>query len=286
MSGLQTIRRRHPAAIYVTCGISALLVAIVAAAEAESAGPVDASTIMSRSIAANESDWMADPLFDRCEREDDGDDIQTHDVTMIHGRPYERLVAIGDRPLSASQTHDEQHKRQREIAQRSSEDANTESSYRSRHARFSALFQQFSHAFTFALDGRRRIAGRTAYHVIATPRPGYEPPTRDARALTGMTADFWVDVKTYHWIRLTARVTKPVSVVGLLVRLEPGTIVELEKAPMDDGSLWLMTGLKIQSSSRLLMLFAHHTNEDLRYFDFRRSSTRAESACRIDPQQN
>jgi hypothetical protein len=241
--------------------------------------PVDASAIISRSIAANEADWMADPLYDRCEREDDGDAVQTHDITMVKGRPYERLVAVDDRPISTSQARDERDKRQREIAQHDAEDGNAINSYRRRHARFKALFRQFPNAFTFELEGRSQVAGRTAYHVTATPRPGYTPPTRDARALTGMTVDFWVDVETYHWIKLAARITKPVSVVGLLVRLEPGTTVELEKAPMDGGDVWLITGLKVQAISRVLMLFGHHTSDDLRYFNFRRSSSRTESAC-------
>lgn len=259
----------------------AILTALSLSAEP---APVDATAIISRSIAANEADWMADPLYDRCEREDDGDRVQTHDITMINGRPYERLVAVDDRPISASQARDEREKWRREIAQHGAEDANDTNGYRGRHARFKALFRQFPSAFIFALDGRRRVAGRTAFHVTATPRSGYVPPTRDARALAGMTVDFWVDVETYHWIKLAARITKPVSVVGLLVRLEPGTTVELEKAPMSDGDVWLITDLKVHAISRVLMLFGHHTSDDLRYFDFRRSSSRTESSCQEPPE--
>jgi hypothetical protein len=260
----------------------ASLTIAVATLGAEPANSLDAAAIISRSIAANEADWMADPLYDRCERDNNGDGVQTFDVTMINGRPYARLVAVDDRPLSPSQARDEQDKRQREIARRSVEDvsggAPRENAYRRRHARFKALFQQFPDAFTFTLNGRRRVAGRTAYHVSAIPRPAYEPPTRDARALTAMTVDFWVDVETYHWIKLAARVTKPVSLVGLLVRLEPGTTVELEKAPVDDKA-WLVTRLTYQSTSRLLMFFGHHASSDEQYFNFRRSSGHSESSC-------
>jgi hypothetical protein len=262
----------------------------LAALGADPGSPLDVSAIVSRSIAVNETDWTSDPLYDRCEREDDGQGVQTHDVMMIRGRPYERLVAVADHPLSSSQARDEQDRQQREIARRASEEAAggaaLESRYQRHHARFRALFEQFPNAFTFALGGRVRIGGRMAYHVIATPRAGYEPPTRDARALTAMTVDLWVDIDTYHWIKLVARVTERVPLVGLLVRLEPGTTVELEKAPMDDGDIWLVSRLRFASSARVLMFFGHHTSSDDRYFGFRRSSAHIESSCQETPPNN
>src|SRR5262245_36153069 len=90
---------------------------------AEPANTLESAAIISRSIEANEADWVADPLYDRCERDNSGDDVQTFDVTMMNGRPYARLVALDDQPLSPSQVHDEQDKRRREIARRTVEDA-------------------------------------------------------------------------------------------------------------------------------------------------------------------
>jgi hypothetical protein len=264
------------------------VVLAVTAPSAEPAGPVDdAATIISRSIAANEADWVADPLYDRCERDDDGGPTQTYDVTMIQGRPYERLVAVGDRPLSPQQAGVEQRKHQQESARRAAETTSggtaSENNYDRRHARLHAIIQEFPKAFTFALDGKQQIGGRMAYHVTATPRPGYVPPTRDARALTGMTADFWVDVETYHWIRLSARITRSISLAGLLVRLEPGTTVELDKAAVDGDRVWLATRLQIRSISRILVLFGHHTSHEERYFGFRRSSAQTTSSCQEPP---
>jgi len=260
------------------------VVLAVTAPAAEPAGPVDdAATIISRSITANEADWLADPLYDRCERDDDSGAVQTYDVTMIQGRPYERLVAVDDRPLSPQQARDEQRKHQQEIARRAADTTSggivSENSYDRRHARLHAIIQEFPKAFTFALDGQRQMGGRMAYHVTATPRPGYVPPTRDAKALTGMTADFWVDVETYHWIRLSARITRSISLAGLLLRLEPGTTVELDKAAVEGDRIWLATRLQIRSNSRILIFFGHRTNHEERYFGFRRSSAQTTSSC-------
>jgi hypothetical protein len=238
--------------------------------------------IIRRSAAANEADWRLESRYDHCERDDDGDTTRTYDVTMMEGTPYERLVAVDGRLLPPDKQRDEQQKLQREAANRRvespSQRAKRVGKYTEKHARVLRLFRQMADAFLFELKDTRSADGRTAYVIAATPRPGYKPPTRDARALTGMTAEFWIDTTSYHWIKAVAQVTRPVSIVGVLVRIEPGTTVAFEKAPVVDGT-WLMTHLLVRSSSRVLLLFGHHTYEDERYFDYRRSSVPASSGC-------
>jgi hypothetical protein len=200
---------------------------------------------------------------------------------MMEGTPYERLVAVDGRLLPPDKQRDEQQKLQREAANRRGESpsqrAKRVARYTEKHARVLRLFRQMADAFLFELTDTRPAGGRTAYVIAATPRPGYRPPTRDARALTGMTAEFWIDATSYHWIKAVAHVTRPVSIVGLLVRIQPGTTVEFEKAPVDGA--WLMTHLLVRSISRVLLLFGHHTYEDERYFDYRRSPVPAASGC-------
>jgi hypothetical protein len=201
---------------------------------------------------------------------------------MIDGSPYQRLVAVDDRAVSAGQAGSEREALEREVAKRRAESpaerAQRAGAYQKRHARIHELFRQVAQAFVFTLKGRPAIGERTAYLLGAAPRPGYIPPTRDARALTGMEADFWVDAETYHWAKIAARVVQPVSLVGLLVRIEPGTAVEFEQAPID-GDIWLATRLSIKSSSRILLLFQHHTYEADRYFEYRQTSRHAVSNC-------
>jgi len=59
-------------AVIHTLRVIVPVVLAVTALAADPAGPLDASAIIARSIVANEADWLADPLYDRCERDDDG----------------------------------------------------------------------------------------------------------------------------------------------------------------------------------------------------------------------
>jgi hypothetical protein len=251
-------------------------------ADGPTAPSLDGETIMRRSIIAMEDDWRAEPNYDHCERDDNGETAKTYDIRMIDGSPYQRLVAVDDRAVSAEQARSENEALEREIAKRrgesSAERSQRAGAYEKRHARIHELFRQVPQAFVFTVKGTAALGERTAYLVGATPRPGYVPPTRDARALTGMDADFWVDADSYHWAKIAARVVQPVSIVGLLIRLEPGTTVEFEQAAVD-GDVWLATRLTVKSSSRILLLFQHHTYEDDRYFQYRRTSTHAISNC-------
>ena len=210
-------------------------VLMVAFEPSATSSPDDATAIIVRSVVANEADWRAELKFDHCERDDDGGSSKTYDVTMIDGTPYERLVAIDDRPLSSDAHQSEQQNLDREVADRRAESPAERreriDTYTKRHERVGTLFRELANAFVFTLEGTHTIRGRTAYIINAKPRRDYEPATRDARALKGVRARFWIDSMSYHWIKLTAQVTMPVSLFGVFVRVEPGTTVELEKAP-------------------------------------------------------
>lgn len=263
------------------CALVGLALAPLGRAALPAPPHVDAVDIISRSVAANESDWRAEPNYDHCEQDDDGESVKTYDVTMIEGTPYERLVAIDGRPLPAGAAHDEAHKIARTVAERRDESpsdrAHRLADYRNTHERMRALFDQLTTAFDFTLKGTRRVAGRRVFDIAAKPRADYQPPTLDAKALTGMTAEFWIDATSHRWMRVDARVTQPVSLVGLLVRVQPGTAITLEKAQV--GGVWQTTRLRIQSSSRLLFFIRHRAYEDDRYFDYRPSASHRASAC-------
>ena len=242
-----------------------------------------AAEIIRQSIQKNEADWRAEPLYDHCERDDDGKGARTYDVTMIEGTPYKRLVAVNGRRLSASSARIEQLKLERATVERRMESPSARrqrlSGYRQRHMRIRSIVAELARAFTFALDGRTSLESSEVYVLNATPRPDYDPPTRDARALIGMHAVFWVDRRTHQWIRVSASVARPVSVVGFhFVRIEPGTTVEIEKVPVE-ANVWLTTHLRITSSSRIVFVLPHHTFYDERDFEYRRTSAHVASAC-------
>jgi hypothetical protein len=260
---------------------TALAAVVLAAAQTETSN--DPPDVIRRSVEMNEVDWRAEPVYDHCERDDDGDTARTYDVTMIDGTPYKRLIAVKDQPLPASRALEEQRKFEQVAADRRNESPARRrkrlAAYQETHARIRRVFEELARAFTFSAAGRRDVDGRDAYVINAKPRPDYEAPSRDTMALTGMNATFWIDPNTYQWIKVTGVVTRVVSIVGFhLVRVQPGTTIEIEKAPVDTD-IWLTSHLQVRSSSRILLFVPHHTFYDERDFDYRRGSAHTSSTC-------
>lgn len=235
----------------------------------------DIDTIVEHSIATNEADWRDEPSYDHWERDDSGGEAKTYQVLMIDGTPYDRLVAINDQPLSPSKERDEQQKLEKVLAKRRSESASQRTrrvaEYTRQHDRVRALFRELGRAFNFTLQGERQIESRTVYVLAATPRSDYKPPGADARALAGMNAEFLIDTETFHWVSVSARVRQPVSLFGILMRLEPGTFLELEKAPVGDG-VWQISHLAMRSQAKILALVPHGSYEDDRYYNYAKAS--------------
>jgi hypothetical protein len=91
-------------------------------------------------------------------------------------------------------------------------------------------------------------------------------------ALTGMEGKLWIDKETYHWVKVEAQVIHPVSIVGFLAEVEPGTSFVLEQVPVTP-SVWLPNHFSVKSHAKILGLFSLKDQEDDTYFDYQKAST-------------
>lgn len=232
----------------------------------------DVQSIIQQSVAANQADWKAAAKYSWTEedRADQGD--RTYEVTMIDGSPWRRLIRVNGVPLSPADRQRETQKLEAVTRKRNSESPSARqeriATYEKERASDHLLMDQITKAFDFALTGSQTIGSRDVYVFRATPREGYNPPNKEARVLTGMEGQLWIDKQTFQWAKVTAQVIHPVSIIGFFARVEPGTDFELEKAPVTQG-IWLPKHFAMKSSSRILSLFAHHTQEDETYSDYK-----------------
>jgi hypothetical protein len=232
----------------------------------------DVQSIIRQSVAANQADWKAAPKYSWTEedRTDQGD--RTYDVTMIDGSPWRRLIQVDGVALSPEDRRREQQKVEAVTRKRNGESpaARQEriAKYQKEREGDHLLMDQLAKAFDFALTGSQTIGSRDTYVLRATPRQGYNPPNKEARVLTGMEGQLWIDKQTDQWVKVTAQVIHPVSIIGFFARVEPGTEFELEKAPVTQG-IWLPKHFAMKSTSRILSIFGHHTQEDETYSDYR-----------------
>ena len=215
------------------------------------------------------------------ERDRTAKGTRTYEVTMVEGSPYDRLVAINGRPLSAAERAREDQKFERTVAERRRESS---SERRERVARYQRerdqdhiMLAQLTKAFDFHFLRAQRLGSRAVYVLKATPRAGYRPPNMEAQALTGMEGTMWVDQQTFEWVKVEAHVVKPVSIEGFLARIEPGTWFEMEKQPVG-GGVWLPSHFAMRSRAKILYVINRGSQDDETYFNYKLQAQNAAAA--------
>jgi hypothetical protein len=254
--------------------LAVVCLAIVLPLFGSSENSVDVHTIIERSVQANNADWKQAPEYDYFETDRDGQGTKTSHVMMILGSPYERLVAVNEKPLPADKDKAEQYKLEQAIAARRKESprqrAQRVAKYERDRKRDHLLMDQLTDAFDFKLQGTRQLGPHEVYLLQARPRAGYQPPNSQAKVLTGMEGRLWIDTKTYQWVKVEAIVVHPVSIAGILARVEPGTRFELENVPVAED-VWLPKHFAMKANAKVLMLFNHNQQEDETYFNYHKS---------------
>lgn len=235
----------------------------------------DADTIIRRSVEANAADWKAAPDYDYLERDvQQGGGTRTYEELMILGSPYERPVAVNGKPLSAEQQAQEQQKYEAAIVERQRESeqerAKRIAKYEKERKRDHLMMEQVTRALDFKLLGEQTLGPYKVYVLKATPRPGYEPPNYEAEVLTGMEGKLWIDEKTFQWVKVEARVIRPVSIGGFLAQVEPGTHFELQKMPVAEH-IWLPKHFAMKSQAKVLFFFTRKSRADEMYYGYHKA---------------
>jgi hypothetical protein len=196
---------------------------------------------------------------------------KTFEVLMIDGSPYNRLIAINNEPLSHAQREVEQAKLDREIAARRSESASERrariSKYTQERSDEHLLMQQMVAAFNFEQIGDEQIGGIECYRFKAVPKPDYNPPVQKARVLKGMHGQMWIDKQHYHWVKVQAEVTEPVSFGFFIAKVNPGTRFELQQAQF--GRYWLPKYFIQTVRASVLGFYGFRSQEETFYSDYR-----------------
>jgi hypothetical protein len=223
--------------------------------------PENVGDIIEQGAVAMRSDWNAFPGFAFEERDSETSKgvttVSTNRVFMIDGSDYYMPIAFNDKPYSAEQLEREHEKLLQEVDRRSRE---TEKERQRRSERYwkernqtGILLEQYVIAFDFRLVGEEVINGRTACVLDARLRPDYQPPNREARILTGMQGRLWIDSHDFHWLKAEADVLKPVSILGVAVKVLPGTHMDLEMAPVSP-SVWLVSRFTVTVKASVLWM--------------------------------
>ena len=235
----------------------------------------NASQIVQRSVANTTHDWNAAPRFDFTERDlivkHGAKTVKTYQVLMLEGSPYNKLIAVNDRPLTAEAAAGESRKLQQESARRRRESAAARqkriAEYETERRQDHALLAQMARAFDYTLAGQETVNGHPCFVLDATPKPGYQPVSRETKVLKGMRGRMWIDTATYQWVRVEAEVFRPVAFGLFIAHVEPGTKFTLEDEPAA-GNLWLPSHFSVRVKARILFV-SRNSLDDETYSNYR-----------------
>jgi hypothetical protein len=184
---------------------------------------------------------------------------------MIDGSPYYRLIARNDEKLTAAQETQEEEKLQKEIAKRANESPQARAKRLARYLkdrqRELALMSEMVDAFDFRLVREDSLEGHDVYVFRASPKPGYEPKSRETRVLKGMQGELWIDKETNQWVKVEAEAVKPVWFGWFIAKVSPGTRFLLEQAPVLKN-LWLPTHFRVDVKASILWVQEDSTQDE------------------------
>jgi hypothetical protein len=261
------------------CGwmITAILL-LATAPFARSSDQPDALKIMQLSAGAVLGDWQQELVLGDVERDEDTKGGKTTSETfmaiMIDGSPYNRIIERNNLPLSSEEEARQKEKLQEEYTKRANESpeerADRIAKYQKEWNRVFVLLRNLKGAFDFQLTGEETVEGYNVYVIRATPRPDYQPDSRETKILAGMQGTLWIDKATYRWVRVEAEVIKPVWFGWFIARVFPGTQFLLEQSPLPTG-IWLPKHFHMHVDASILWQHKEYSHDET-YHDYRPAS--------------
>ena len=197
---------------------------------------------------------------------------QTFDISILAGRPYERLVAKNDKPLPEKEQRHEQEKLDRELAKRQKETPAEKARLEKERVGNRRYLREVAAVYNLRLLGTETVSGKLAWVIAAEPKPGYKPTLDRAKILTKIRAKIWIDQAEYQWVKVDAEAIETLSFGFGLFRIAPGGKLHFEQTRIND-EVWLPSVLSASASARLGYLKKLRGDVNVTYRDYRKFQT-------------
>lgn len=243
----------------------------------------DPLDIMQNAVAKDIVSWQAakDYTFLQRAQVDDLDGsgdiksstVETHEILMLYGEPFERMVAKNDKPLPEREQKKQDEKFDKETSKRANE---TPEERQKRLAKFEkerederAFVREILDAYDFTLVGSEAVNGHASWVIDGTPHPGFEGKRREAKLLPKIKPRFWIDQQDYIWVKLRAEVTDTLSFGWVVARLHKGSMFEMEQARIND-EVWLPQRFDVRLDGRIALVKGIKQNVHVTFTEYRR----------------
>lgn len=195
------------------------------------------------------------------------DDIETNEILILEGQPYERLIAKNDHPLSEKETAKEQKKLDNEVAKRKNQSAAEKAKLEKERLEEQKYLHEFTEAFDFKIVGEDTVSGKPAWVISVDPKPGYKPKISDAKMFTKLRGKVWIDKAEYHWVKAEGEAIDTLSFGFFLFRVAPGAKVAFEQVSVNN-EVWLPSHISVRADARIALLKKMRAEVDIKYSDY------------------
>ena len=261
------------------------LTALVAAAAAFSTVVFaqDAREIVRKSVELDQTNWLRMKDYTWVARSTErhfdsngkvkSEESRAWETIILDGEPYRRMLEHNGKPLPSDESRRQQEKLDKNVARLQHETAEQKqrrlAEYEKQRLKDRAFLREIPEAYDLHLEGDAKVDGHDVWVIVGTPKPGYHPKDRDAKALDKIRGKLWVDKSNYQWVRLEAESTGTISFGLFLARLNPGAKVVFEQTRVND-EVWLPKHMFLKGTGRLGLLVRVATEEDITWNDYRK----------------
>jgi hypothetical protein len=211
-------------------------------------------------------------------------DIQTNEILILEGQPYEKLIARNDKPLSEKDANKEQKKLDNEVEKRKHQSAKEKAKLEKERLEEKKYLREFTEAFDFKIVGEEPVSGKPAWVISVTPKQGYRPKEADAKMFTKLRGKVWIDKAEYHWVKAEGEAIDTLSFGFFLFRVAPGATVSFEQTSVN-GEVWLPSRISVRAEARIAILKKMRAEIDITYREYRKFQADSKIvADSLDPQ--
>jgi len=197
-------------------------------------------------------------------------DSTLHVVVISHGAPYSRLLAEDGRRLDSGQSHREEERMVRELTRSARDGSGEQRAFQEELRDRRVAMRQLSDAFHWTLHGTSMHCGQPVWVLRARPRAGWRPPTKEARMLSKVAGEVWIDQRELRMVKIDAHVEATLSFAWFLLRIQPGFLFRFEQIRWEDGT-WLPRRAFVKGEARIAAIKTVRLEIDTQYSGYRRN---------------
>jgi hypothetical protein len=229
-------------------------------------GQVDARAIVRTSVVNCERDWRASMSWAWTQTDvsisDDKKEATVSEMMPLDGTPWERVIMKDGRPLTPGEQRGENRRFAKAQKQRESESPAERQARIRKYEDERAFIREIPDAYNFTLLGEETVAGRPAWKIGISPRPGFIPTTPHASLLKHFDGTLWIDKEDLQWVKAEAEARDTVSIGWFVARVSQGARFTFEQTHVANG-LWMPKRFTANGLVRVMLVYGKHVDEDI-----------------------